>query len=233
MCFASQIINAIMIRIIKKFYLGGFLLEVLGIVGSYRKAGNTDILVKKVLEGIEKHGINTSYVFLPDFNIKDCNGCEGCQSSFKCIVKDDMQKIYSLIEKADAIVLGSPTYFYNVTGIMKNFLNRLYCYEIFDNNDRSIWIALNEVMPTKYALTVAVCEQEKEEDMGYTSLTMSKTLEAVGYRVVENIKALHVYKKGDIIKREDDLEYAARSGEKLAKTLILNQTIKLKLYETR
>jgi multimeric flavodoxin WrbA len=201
-------------------------MEILGIVGSYRKAGNTDILVKKVLEGAENCGIDTNYIFLPDFNIKDCIGCEGCKTNYKCVVKDDMQKIYPLIEKADALVIGSPTYFYNVTGITKNLLNRLYCYEIFDENDRSVWMGLNEVMGIKYAVTVAVCEQEREEDMGYTSLTLSKTLEAVGYRVVDNIKALHAYSKGDILKYEDEINHAMLAGKKLAKTLILRENVK-------
>lgn len=196
-------------------------MEVIGIVGSYRRAGNTDILVNKVLEGVRKHDINTKCIFLPEFDIKDCNGCEGCRTHFKCVVKDDMQKIYPLIDQADAIVIGSPTYFYNVTGAMKNFLNRLYCYEIFDDNDRSVWIGLNEVAATKYAVTVAVCEQNKEEDMGYTSLTMSKTLEAVGYRVVDNIKALHMYSKGEALKNDEELNRAFIAGEKLAKTIKL------------
>ena len=137
-----------------------------------------------------------------------------------------MQKLYPLIEKADALVIGSPTYFYNVTGITKNFLDRLYCYETFDKNDRSVWLGLNEALGIKYAVTVAVCEQEKEEDMGYTSLTLSRTLEALGYRVVDNIKALHVYSKGDILKHEDQLQNAVFAGEKLAKILNLSKKVK-------
>jgi multimeric flavodoxin WrbA len=137
-----------------------------------------------------------------------------------------MQKLYPLIENSDAIVLGSPTYFYNVTGKVKNFLNRLYCYEIFDNNDRSIWMGLNEVLGIKYAVTVAVCEQDNEEDMGYTSLTMSKTLEAVGYRVLNNIKALKVFSKGSIMKFDNQIVNAHSAGIKLAKTLKLRNKIK-------
>ena len=86
-------------------------MQILGIVGSYRKGGNTDILVDKILEGTQKYGASTNSIFLPDFNLKDCIGCEGCKSTFKCVIKDDMQKLYPLIEKADALVIGSPIYF--------------------------------------------------------------------------------------------------------------------------
>lgn len=202
-------------------------MNVLGIVGSYRKNGNTDILVKKVLEGVESENIKTDYIFLNDYNINDCIGCEGCKNSYQCIINDDMKSIYPLIEKADAIVLGSPTYFYNVTGKVKNFLNRFYCYEIFDDSDRSVWMGLNEVLGIKYAVTVAVCEQDNVENMGYTSLTMSKTLEAVGYRVVENVKAFKVFSKGSITQYQDQLENATNAGIKLAKTLKLSNKVRL------
>jgi multimeric flavodoxin WrbA len=168
----------------------------LGLVGSYRKGGNTDVLVRKVLEGAGNQGFETTCLYLPDYQIRDCNGCEGCRKSARCVVQDDMQKLYPLLEEADGLVIGSPTYFYNVTGIMKNFLDRLYCFDFFDETDRSVWIGLFELAAAKYAVTVAVCEQESEADMGYTSPAMSRSLEAVGYRVVENVKALRLFEKG-------------------------------------
>ena len=57
-----------------------------------------------------------------------------------------MQKLYPLLLECDAVVLGSPTYFYNVTGKVKNLLNRLYCCELFDDNDRSVWMGINDVI---------------------------------------------------------------------------------------
>ncbi|MCG8502677.1 MAG: flavodoxin family protein [Firmicutes bacterium] len=201
-------------------------MKVLGLVGSYRKNGNTDILLKKVLDGVKSEHIDSRYIFLDDYDIKDCIGCEGCKNTYKCVINDDMQQLYPLLMEADAIVLGSPTYFYNVTGKVKNFLNRLYCYEIFDEHDRSIWMSLNEVVGVKYAVTVAVCEQDNEEDMGFTSLTMSKTLEALGYRIIANIKALNAFSKGSILQQKQQLENAAQIGVKLAKTLKLRNNIK-------
>ena len=201
-------------------------MKVLGLVGSYRKNGNTDILLKKVLDGVKSENIDSRYIFLDDYDIKDCIGCEGCKNTYKCVINDDMQQLYPLLMEADAIVLGSPTYFYNVTGKVKNFLNRLYCYEIFDEHDRAIWMSLNEVVGVKYAVTVAVCEQDNEEDMGFTSLTMSKTLEALGYRIIANIKALNAFSKGSILQQKQQLENAAQIGVKLAKTLKLRNNIK-------
>ena len=119
---------------------GGYM-KVLGIVGSPRKKGNTDILVEAVLSGANSMGTETEKIYLADYQFKGCTGCEGCSKTYDCVINDGMQEIYNKIEEADALVLGSPTYFYNVTGITKLFLDRLFKYEIFDDDDRSVWLS--------------------------------------------------------------------------------------------
>lgn len=204
-------------------------MKVLGFVGSSRKNGNTDTLVQKVLSGVNACGIEVELVYLSDYLFSPCSGCEGCKTSFRCIKNDAMQGIYDKLESADGIVLGSPTYFYNLSSITKAFIERLYCYDMFDDTDRSVWINLGELTGIKYAVTVAVCEQNTIEDMGYTSLAMDKSLQAVGYRVVESMKVLHMFKKGDSEKHDDILNEAILAGEKLGKTLSLADNIKKKL----
>ncbi len=74
-------------------------------------------------------GCDYELILLKDKNIKPCKACGGCYKSHKCVVKDGMQEIRQKLEKANAIVLGSPTYFANVTGLMKNFIDR--CLPIY------------------------------------------------------------------------------------------------------
>lgn len=201
-------------------------MKVLGVVGSFRKNGNTDTLVNKVLEGVKSCGIGTECIYLSDFNFKDCIGCEGCAKTNKCVIKDEMQDIYRLLEESDGIVLGSPTYFYNVTGDIKKFLDRLYCYNVFDPSDRSVWVSVNESLKIKYGVTVAICEQNNENDMGYTSITMDRTLQAVGYRVVDSLKVLHMFLKGEVKDYENEMKRGYASGVKLGKTLILSEKVR-------
>lgn len=204
------------------------LVKILGVVGSNRKGGNTSFLVRESLKPFEKEGISTELIYLSDYNYKDCIGCEGCKDTYKCVIKDDMQKIYSKILEADAMILGSPTYFYNMTANMKAFLDRLYCYEIFDEEDRSVWIALNEVIGVKYASVIAVCEQNDERDMGYTAISMERTLTALGYRVVDVMKVLKAFSIGDAEKNMSNRGNAYKLGEKLLDTLKLREKVKEK-----
>lgn len=208
-------------------------MDVLGIVGSSRKGGNTDILVRKVLDGVEKKGFSTSVLYLSDHTISDCTGCEGCQQSFRCIVNDDMQTIYPLLENVKGLVLGSPTYFYNVSGIMKCFLDRLYCYEFFDKHDRSVWLGLNEITGIKYAITVAVCEQDNEADMGFTSEALGRSLAAIGFRIIGAVKAFHAFSKGDVSRQVETLAGAEQAGARLADTITLNAQVKHLLIKSK
>ncbi len=204
-------------------------MKILAVVGSRRKKGNTSILMQEALKPFKMQDIETKLIFLDDYNINDCNGCEGCKETYKCVINDDMQKIYPEILESDAIILGSPAYFYNISANMKAFIDRCYCFEVFDNDDRSVWMGLNEALGGKYAAVIAVSEQEKEEDMGFTAEAMLKPLEALGYRVVSIVKALHLFKAGEALNNEKAMKAAKQAGTKLLKTLQLKERVKTQL----
>jgi multimeric flavodoxin WrbA len=95
-------------------------MKILGISGSPREK-NTDYMLKTVLDAA---GEGHELVNLKDFDIKPCLNCKACHQSFACAQQDGMQALHAKLVEADAIVLGSPTHFDNVTGIMKNFMDR-------------------------------------------------------------------------------------------------------------
>ncbi len=105
---------------------------IIGINGSPRKNGSTAKLLKRALKSIEKYGGKIYTLHLIDKKIKPCLGHYSTDSElcrYPCKVKDDMQRIYSLLIKADGIIFASPVYWFNVSGLMKNFLDRLTCLE--------------------------------------------------------------------------------------------------------
>lgn len=140
-----------------------------------------------------------------------------------------MQKIYPRLLEADAIILGSPTYFYNVTADVKAFIDRCYCFEMFAADDRSVWMGIHEALGGKYAVVIAVCEQFSEEDMGFTAEAMTKPLIALGYRIIDTVKALGLFKKGEVLENQNILDQATKAGKKLANTLMLRKEVERKL----
>ncbi len=71
-------------------------MKIIGLIGSYRKNGNIDTAVRKVLEGAMDQGAEVEAIYLKDHEIKDCNGCEACKKHlsvlFKMICKKYIQK---------------------------------------------------------------------------------------------------------------------------------------------
>lgn len=99
--------------------------KVIGIVGSPRKEGNTEFLVKTALNKIEEFDIDTELITLHDKDIHFCIACDQCKKTKECQIKDDMQDITKKIEEADGIIMSSPVYFGDMTGLAKTFIDRL------------------------------------------------------------------------------------------------------------
>ena len=103
-------------------------MKVLAICGSHRK-GNTEWMLKKLLERVEENGAEVELILLRKANIKMCLGCLKCEEGGKdrkgiCKLKDDMNAIYPKLLEADCLVFGSPAYFDMISGLLKNFLDR-------------------------------------------------------------------------------------------------------------
>jgi multimeric flavodoxin WrbA len=79
-------------------------MNILCVVGSPRKGGNTDVFLEKVAEGARSKGATTETVRLSELVIGPCDACDACQlNSGTCAKKDDMQSLYAKILWADAL----------------------------------------------------------------------------------------------------------------------------------
>ncbi len=103
-------------------------MKILGISGSPRKGGNTEIMMREALAAVQEAGKETELVLLSEKKVSPCDGCLACVQSGICKIKDDMQPIYKEMEAADAIILGTPVYFMNVSAQMKAVIDRTYPY---------------------------------------------------------------------------------------------------------
>ena len=98
--------------------------RVLGIYGSPRKGGNTDLILDKVLEGSRLAGAETDAIYVRRLKIDGCLECGSCDETGECVIQDDMQSVYPLLQAADIIFLSSPNFFYNVTAQVKLLIDR-------------------------------------------------------------------------------------------------------------
>ena len=97
-------------------------MKILAICGGMREESNTNKLVKKIAES---SGCDFELVDLGKIEVKPCTGCSECMmNDGKCPIEDDMQGIYEKLMEADGIILGSPTYYMNVSGVVKCMIDR-------------------------------------------------------------------------------------------------------------
>ena len=99
-------------------------MRIIGICGSPRE-GNTEFMLRTVLERAKELGAETELILLREKDIKFCDGCHICRGgSGKCSIDDDMTEIRKKLLEADSIIFGSPIYYDGVTGLLKNFIDR-------------------------------------------------------------------------------------------------------------
>ena len=99
-------------------------MKVLGIAGSPRRGGNTDLLLAEVLRGAASKGAEVKTIVLNNLKIAPCQHCDACLEKGKCRIEDDMQMIYHELAEADRIVLASPIQFMGVTAQAKTMIDR-------------------------------------------------------------------------------------------------------------
>ena len=144
---------------------------VMFINGSPRKNWNTDTLMKKALEGAISAGAEAEMVYLYDFKFRGCVGCMACKLKKeprpnRCIQRDDLTAVLDKVHEADAVVLGSPIYFSEVTGEMRSFFER-FLFQYLNYEDYS-----KQLSPKKKTGLIFTMNAPEAifDEIGYTSL---------------------------------------------------------------
>jgi len=99
-------------------------MKVLGVLGSPRLGGNSDILLDQALAGARDAGAEVEKIILCQKKISACLNCDKCNETGVCAIKDDMPEIHKKILEADSIIHSVPVYFWAMTAQMKAYLDR-------------------------------------------------------------------------------------------------------------
>ncbi len=187
-------------------------MRVLGISGSPRRGGNTDLLLAEVIRGAASRGAEVKTIILNDLDFIACQHCDACLKQGKCKYRDDMQMIYRELEQADRIVLASPIHFMGVTAQMKAMIDRC----------QALWAR-------KYLLKLPPLGDKRERKGLFVSVAGRKVANAFDGALI-TIKSLFVVldgayagellfrnvdEKGAIAKHPDALRQAFLAGQGL------------------
>ncbi|MBI3946783.1 MAG: flavodoxin family protein [Armatimonadetes bacterium] len=104
--------------------------RILGLSGSPRRDGNTDILVAEALRLLqERTGATGEFLRVADYDIQPCRGCRACMTLGRCAIQeDDFEELWARLMAADLFIFGAPVYWNSPPGIAKNFIDRTHGY---------------------------------------------------------------------------------------------------------
>jgi multimeric flavodoxin WrbA len=165
---------------------------ILGLSGSPRMGGNTDIVVRRAIEGIAaKSGKRADFIRAADFSLKHCIGCRQCMTLGRCAVEgDDLNEIMSHLFAAQIMVIGSPVYWNSPPGTMKDLMDRSHG-----------WYRDHSIFAGKRAAIISVAT-----DSGFESHeeAIESWLRCYGAQVVHKAR-IYACEKAEVLERPAEL----------------------------
>ncbi len=185
-------------------------MKVLGIMGSPRMKGNTDLLLDEALKGAESQGAEVEKILVDKLQIAPCKEYYACLRDGKCVIKDDMDGIYDKLLAADAVIIASPMFFYNVSAQLMLLISR--CQALWARK----YVLKNMDIPEKRGAFIAVGATKGEKLFDGPKLTVRYFFQAINTRYTDELLIRGVDKKGEVKEHPTALSDAYELGKRLA-----------------
>jgi len=188
-------------------------MKVLGIMGSPRMQGNTELLLDKAMEGAVEARAEVEKVLVSKLKISPCLEIYACRKDGNCAIRDDMQSLYKKLLEADHIIFASPIFFYGITSQAKAIVDRC----------QALWIRRyvlgmgKEDNRVRRGAFVSVGATQGKKLFDGAVLTVKYFFDAIGVKYSGDLLVRGVDKKGQIEEHPAALEDAFRLGRELVR----------------
>ncbi|MDD1770784.1 MAG: flavodoxin family protein [Methanomassiliicoccales archaeon] len=184
---------------------------VVGLLGSPRIGGNCDVMLDAALEGAREAGAKVKKVELARLDIEFCRACNSCFETGECAQEDEMEEVYSLLERADGLLLCSPIWFSGLSSPTKTVIDRCQCLWA---RGEFLGKPLGEGRARRAAF-ISVAGDEKESFRNAVSEARSFFV-AIGFKPMGELLFPGASEKGDILKVPGATEKAKDLGRRMA-----------------
>ncbi|MCX7911692.1 MAG: flavodoxin family protein [Dehalococcoidales bacterium] len=184
-------------------------LKVLGLMGSPRFGGNTDLLLDEALRGARDAGAEVEKVNVARLKISPCQEIYACLKDGNCPLRDDMANLYDRLLNTDAIIVASPIFFYTISPQLMALISR----------SQALWsrrYILHMEIPAKKGAFIAVGATRGEKLFDGSKLTIRYFFKAINADYTAELFVRGVDKKGEIKGHPTALADAYTLGKKLA-----------------
>ncbi len=189
-------------------------MKVLGIHGSPRRGGNTELLLKELLRGCKAEGAEVEEVFIRELKISPCLEIYACKKDGQCPINDDMKSLYQKFVEADVLAVASPIFFYAVSAHLKAVIDR--CQALWARK----YILKQPVSPTKAhrkGVFLAVGGSKGSKIFDGPLLTMKYFFDALDMTFYRSLLFKEVDAQGEILGHPTAMAEAYSLGKELGR----------------
>ncbi len=185
-------------------------MKVLGIMGSPRIKGNTDLLLDEALKGVQSQQTEVEKIIVDKLKITPCREYYGCLKDGNCVMRDDMDDIYPKLIEADGVIVASPMFFYGLSAQLKALIDRC----------QALWVRryVLKTLPdsARKGAFIAVGATRGKQLFDGSILTVKYFFEAFGVEYVDELFVRGVDKRGEVKQHPTALADAFELGKRLA-----------------
>ncbi|MFC1981040.1 flavodoxin family protein [Chloroflexota bacterium] len=189
-------------------------LKVLGIMGSPRIKGNTDLLLDEALKGAQSQQAEVEKIVVDKLKIAPCREYYGCLKDGNCVIRDDMDEIYPKITDADIIIVASPMFFYGPSAQIKALIDR--CQALWA---RKYVLKQKPANSARKGAFIAVGATRGEKLFEGSILMIKYFFQAVDVEYTAELLIRGVDARGEIKEHPAALSDAFNLGQRLAQNL--------------
>lgn len=190
-------------------------MKVLALTGSPRKGGNTETLVAAIMGGATASGAHCETIRLPDLAIAPCIGCGGCTKTGRCVIQDDMQGLYDMVDAAHVVLLASPIYFYGLSAQTKGFVDRTQA--LWSRKQLLIAAKQWRLSPERKGYLVSVAATYGDKLFFGAQLCAQYAFDAMGFHYGGDFLVRGADQLGTMKKMADKLSEAEQFGRQISR----------------
>lgn len=196
-------------------------MKILGICGSPRRGGNTEVLLKEALKGAHEARAEVEEIFLRDKTISPCLEIYGCKKDGQCVIRDDFQEVAEKMIQADALILATPIFFYTISAHTKMLMDRCQSFWV-----KRYFLKL-PISPGRFrrkGALISVGATRGKRLFEGVILTVRYFFDALDIDLSDTLLVRGVDEKGKIFDHPEEIQAAYDLGMKLATGVVNTRT---------
>ena len=183
------------------------------VIASPRRKGNSVVLAKHLCDTAANLGAEVQTFFLNELQYRGCQACMACKTKLdKCALQDDLTEALESVRESDVLVMATPVYLWDVTSLLRSFIERTYSFFVsdFQTNPKP-----SRLSPGKKLVFIQTQGQPDEKLFADLFPRIEPVFKRYGFTETHLIRGLGVRKLGEVATKEATMKLAEETAKKI------------------